>query len=100
MTNDVAAETADLLIATGGLPTESLHMMLTVFAGLANKCDGYSPYERDLFHSVARLLARVRDIRERRHKALCRAGRQARLQATSGTNAELREEFDAIVGTN
>jgi fructoselysine-6-P-deglycase FrlB-like protein len=95
--NNTAAEAADVLLAADGLPTESLLMMMSVFARMANKCDGYSAAERELFHSVARLLARVRDIHAERWQALKRADRQTQLRQNSTTNADLRAEFDSLV---
>jgi hypothetical protein len=95
-TADVAAETADVLIAASDLPEDELHRALYVFSRMANRTADYTPTERELFHSVARLLARVRDIQERNEKRLRKMDRYASLR----THPAPDPEFDRIIASN
>ncbi|GAB6987888.1 hypothetical protein [Nocardioides pyridinolyticus] len=94
-----APETADVLLAADGLPSDALQLQISLFANLVQHGDrrGFTPAESELHHSVLRLLCRVRDIHAERDKALKRADRQALLQKNSSANAGLRAEFDALV---
>lgn len=95
--NNCAQETTDVLIAADGLPTDSLMVMISAYANLANNQANYTPAERELHHSILRLLCRVRDIHAERWRALKRADNQAKLLKDSTTNAALKDAFDSLV---
>ena len=76
-TSHIAAETSDVILAADALPGDSLAVMLQVFAGQAgNRAN--TGAEREMFHSLARLLAAIRDNHESDWQALKRSARRPR----------------------
>lgn len=84
--DNVAAETADIVLAADALPEKSLNAMLYVFDAQARATDRNNRAEREMFHAVTRLLAAVRDVRGREWEALKREIRLPRGTEPTPTN--------------
>lgn len=93
MMSHCASETADVLLAAAALDRRELDTLIHLFNGQAN-ADTNSDDEREAFHAITRLLARIRDVNTENERNLNRVERIALAHAGPGPDID---DFDGIV---
>lgn len=93
MMNNCAGETADVLLAASTLESREIDTLVHLFNGQANAATN-STDEREMFHAITRLLARIRDVNAENERNLNRVERTALAHAGPGPDLD---EFDEIV---
>lgn len=93
----IATEMANVALAADALDTTSLDVLIQVHARQADNYAGTDPAVAEMFHSVCRLLARVRDVNAERQKALRRANRRIALTMPRNAETEISRDFAALV---